>query len=52
MEYLPGGSDYILTARHALALINWRWFPGCEVVRKRDQQLLSLDVLHTISRAS
>jgi hypothetical protein len=27
-------------AQYALALLNWRWFPGCEVVCKGDQQLL------------
>jgi len=33
-------NELISMAQYALALINWRWFPGCEVVRKRDQQLL------------
>ena len=40
MKYLPGGSECVLMAQYALALLNWRWFPGCEVVCKRDQQLL------------
>jgi hypothetical protein len=40
MKYRPGGSQYILMAQYALALLNWRWFPGCEAVCKRDQQLL------------
>ena len=40
MSYLPGGAERILMAQYALALINWRWFPGCEIVRKRDEQLL------------
>jgi DNA-binding MarR family transcriptional regulator len=33
-------SERILMARYALALINWRWFPKSDVVRKRDAQLL------------
>jgi DNA-binding MarR family transcriptional regulator len=40
MRYLPTGGEHILMAQYALALINWRWFPGCEIVRKRDEQLL------------
>jgi hypothetical protein len=40
MKYLPAGGERILMAQYALALINWRWFPGCEIVRKRDEQLL------------
>ena len=37
---LESDDERILMAQYALALINWRWFPGNEVVRKRDQQLL------------
>lgn len=37
---LTSDNERISIARYALALINWRWFPGCEVVRKRDEQLL------------
>ena len=40
MKYLPAGGERILMAQYALALINWRWFPGCEIVCKRDEQLL------------
>jgi DNA-binding MarR family transcriptional regulator len=37
---LTSDREWILIAQYALALIAWRWFPGCDVVRKRDQQLL------------
>jgi hypothetical protein len=37
---LTADNERILIAQYALALINWRWFPGCEIVHKRDQQLL------------
>jgi DNA-binding MarR family transcriptional regulator len=37
---LTSDRERILIAQYALALIAWRWFPGCEVVRTRDQQLL------------
>jgi hypothetical protein len=40
MKYLPRTSECILMAQYALALLNWRWFPGYEVLCKRDQQLL------------
>ena len=32
--------ERVLLARYAITLSNWRWFPGCEVVRKRDEQAL------------
>lgn len=37
---LSSAEERTLLARYALALIQWRWFPGCAVVRKRDEQLL------------
>jgi DNA-binding MarR family transcriptional regulator len=37
---LTSDNERVLMAQYALALINWRWFPGSEIVRKRDQQLL------------
>ena len=37
---LKSGDERILMAQYALAFLNWRWFPGCRVVRKRDEQLL------------
>ena len=32
--------ERLLLARYALGIIQWRWFPGCEVMRKRDEQAL------------
>ena len=40
-EYTPSSDDErVLLARYAISLSNWRWFPGCEIVRKRDEQAL------------
>ncbi len=39
--YTPSSDDErVLLARYAITLMNWRWFPGCEVVDKRDEQAL------------
>src|SRR5437870_383686 len=39
--YRPSSDDEgVLLARYAISLINWRWFPDCEVVDKRDAQAL------------
>ena len=40
-DYPPGSEEeHMLIAQYALGIIKWRWFPGCEVVRKRDEQML------------
>src|ERR1700704_3069101 len=39
--YTPSSDDErVLLARYAITLMNWRWFPGCEIVDKRDEQVL------------
>ena len=45
-EYTPtSDEERILLAQYALGLINWRWFPGCDAVQKRDEQALIPELL-------
>ena len=38
-EYTPGtDAERVLLARYAMAMMEWRWFPGSEVVRSRNEQ--------------